>query len=65
VDFNKKLWKKIIQSDQKKYVEIRMSFAPDLFVELRSMFLTINDQWVLKNVDQQEFAPLQAELVNT
>jgi hypothetical protein len=29
------------------------------------MFLTINDQWVLKNVDQQEFAPLQAELVNT
>jgi hypothetical protein len=64
-DFDKKLWNTIVQSNQKKYVEIRMSFQPDLFIKLTSMFLTINDKWVLENDDRQKFAFLQEELIDT
>jgi hypothetical protein len=42
-----------------------MSFSPDLFTKLRSMFLTINDKWVLKNIDQYGSSFLQEELVRT
>jgi hypothetical protein len=41
-----------------------MSFAPELFIKLTSMFLTINDQWVLKNINQQKSPFLQEELID-
>jgi hypothetical protein len=42
-----------------------MSFSPELFIKLSSMFLTINDKWVLKNIERQKSSLLQEELVDT